>query len=232
MKMNKTLITVLTLVVALAAIPAFAQKGQGLGVGAALGGQSRVNVGGGAATNAGVQAGGTNAGVNTNAGVQAKTDVDAKGGGKAHVDDASHGVAGANIVTRIDGNPELASRVQAMLPSGETISQAAAGFKNEGQFIAALHVSQNLGIPFDQLKAKMTGSDAMSLGAAIHALKPAVSEKDSKEEAKKAENEAKSTMAAKASASNTTNSSTKASSTSSNTSSTAKTTTSSQTDKR
>jgi hypothetical protein len=55
---------------------------------------------------------------------------------------------------------------------------AESGFKNHGQFIAALHVSKNLNIPFDQLKAKMTSSLPMSLGqgysctAAGHAGKP------------------------------------------------------------
>jgi hypothetical protein len=37
-----------------------------------------------------------------------------------------------------------------------------------------VNVSNNLGIPFVQLKAKMTGDNAMSLGQAIHALRPAV----------------------------------------------------------
>ena len=72
------------------------------------------------------------------------------------------------------------------------------GFKNQGQFIAALHVSQNLGIPFADLKTAMTGirpittapgstsgapsatttsttSDnqpLLSLGQAIHKLRP------------------------------------------------------------
>jgi hypothetical protein len=44
-----------------------------------------------------------------------------------------------------------------MLPSGMTLNQASRGFKNQGQFIAALHVSQNLGIPFADLKTAMTG---------------------------------------------------------------------------
>jgi hypothetical protein len=39
--------------------------------------------------------------------------------------------------------------------------------------VAAVHVSHNLGIPFDQLKAKMIGPPKESLGKAIHALKPA-----------------------------------------------------------
>jgi hypothetical protein len=92
------------------------------------------------------------------------------------------------VAQRVDSNPALVSRLTPLLPSGMTIDQAAQGFKNQGQFIAALHVSHNLNIPFAQLKAEMTGKDHDSLGQAIHDLKPAV---DAKAEAKKAEAEAK-----------------------------------------
>jgi hypothetical protein len=44
------------------------------------------------------------------------------------------------------------------------------GFKNHGQYVAAHHVSENLGIPFEQLKAKLTGRHAESLGKAIQEL--------------------------------------------------------------
>ena len=36
-----------------------------------------------------------------------------------------------------------------------TLNKASLGFKNQGQFIAAVHVSQNLGIPFTELKSHM-----------------------------------------------------------------------------
>jgi hypothetical protein len=69
-----------------------------------------------------------------------------------------------------------------------TLDQAAAGFKNRGQFIAALHVCHNLDIPFAQLKADMTGTEHhYSLGKAIHDLKPTA---DAKAEAHKADAEA------------------------------------------
>lgn len=58
-----------------------------------------------------------------------------------------------------------------------TIATAATGFKNQGQFMAALHVSHNLNIPFAQLKAEMTGADHDSLGQAIHDLKPTANAK-------------------------------------------------------
>src|SRR4051794_18123510 len=52
----------------------------------------------------------------------------------------------------VQNDPAFASKLQRLLPPGTDLKTAEAGFKNEGQFIAALHVSKNLGIPFDQLK--------------------------------------------------------------------------------
>jgi len=92
------------------------------------------------------------------------------------------------VAQRIDAQPKLASRLSALLPAGTTLDQAAQGFKNEGQFIAALHVSHNLGIPFDALKGEMTGANPKSLGAAIHDLKPAA---DASSETRKANASAK-----------------------------------------
>jgi len=66
-----------------------------------------------------------------------------------------------------------------------SLTDAASGFKNLGQFIAALHVSHNLGIPFEELKAKMMSGD--SLGKVIKELKP---DADSKSEVKKANKQA------------------------------------------
>lgn len=69
-------------------------------------------------------------------------------------------------------NHQLDQRLQTLLP-GTNVSDAAMGFKNWGQFVAAVHVSNNLNIPFASLKAKMTGPSPMSLGQAIQALRPA-----------------------------------------------------------
>jgi hypothetical protein len=85
-------------------------------------------------------------------------------------------------------HPKLASKLQGLLPAGTDLKTAADGFKNFGQFVAAVHVSQNLGIPFDQLKAKMTGPNPESLGKAISDLSPNA---DAKLEQKKAEKQAK-----------------------------------------
>lgn len=85
-------------------------------------------------------------------------------------------------------HPKLESKLASLLPHGTNVQQAASGFKNLGQFVAAVHVSHNTGIPFDGLKSKMTGPHAESLGKAIHDLKP---DADSKAEVKKAEQETK-----------------------------------------
>ena len=198
MKTNKMFITVLTLAFVLATVPAFAQRGLGIG--------GVVSSAGGAVTSAGAQAG-TATGAATSGAANAGAGV-AKGTTQAGT--AAQAAAGAGIVTHIDSNPQLATQVQSMLPSGVTLSSAAAGFRNEGQFLAALNASQNLDIPFETLKTKMTGSDDMSLGGAIHASKPSISDHDAKEEAKRAEREAKKQMDVKANASAHANTSTSA----------------------
>ena len=74
------------------------------------------------------------------------------------------------FVARIASDTKLAARLTALLPPGMTLANAAAGFKNEGQFIVMMHVAKNLNIPFIELKDRMTAGE--SLGAAIHNLKP------------------------------------------------------------
>lgn len=95
----------------------------------------------------------------------------------------------------MDHNSQLATKLETLLgisgagsPTALTaLKSDAAGFKNFGQFVAAVHVSKNLGIPFGELQAKMTGSNAVSLGKAIQELKP---EANAKDESKKATTEA------------------------------------------
>ena len=92
----------------------------------------------------------------------------------------------STIAARIESHPQLASRLRLMLPPGMTLETAASGFKNQGQFIAALHVSKNLGIPFEQLKTEMV-TNHHSLGQSIHILKPSA---DATTEVHRAEREA------------------------------------------
>ena len=86
---------------------------------------------------------------------------------------------------RIERNPQLASRVHALLPAGVDLKTAAEGFKNEGQFLAALHASKNLNISFGLIRSKIIGHK--TLGQAIHELQ---SETNANAAAKAAEDEA------------------------------------------
>jgi hypothetical protein len=86
-------------------------------------------------------------------------------------------------------NTKLSSKVQTLLAEGTNVQDAASGFKNLGQFVAAVHISKNLDIPFDQLKGKVAGGD--SLGKALHTLNPNLSHKEIKSEVKKGKHQAK-----------------------------------------
>lgn len=93
------------------------------------------------------------------------------------------------VADRLADNTKLSSHLQTLLPAGTSVSDAAAGFKNLGDLVAAAHVSHNLGIPFANLKAKLMAKE--NLGQAIHDLRPDV---DHNAEAKKAKAEAKKVM--------------------------------------
>jgi hypothetical protein len=97
---------------------------------------------------------------------------------------ADHGKTPGELLAQ---NERLASRLSSVLPPGTDLQQAAVGFKNLGQFVAAAHVSKNLNIPFEELKSRMTGPEGVSLGKAIKELKP---DADAKAEAKRAKKQA------------------------------------------
>lgn len=94
------------------------------------------------------------------------------------------------VANALERNPYLSSKLEPLLPRRMTLTDAAARFKNQKQFIAALHVSRNLGIPFDQIKAKMTGEKRMSLNDALRELRPEMTKNLAKAEAKKGEGQA------------------------------------------
>jgi len=102
-------------------------------------------------------------------------------------------------------NTQLSSKLSSLLPAGTDLQTAASGFRNLGQFVAAVHVSHNLNIPFDQLKCTELATTAACpgmtvpsksshLGQAIQTLKPTISSTDSKSAAKQAEKEASADM--------------------------------------
>ncbi len=122
---------------------------------------------------------------NSHANDSASRSRDASSNGQSSNSSSTHGQTPSEILSR---NTQLASRLSGLLPAGTDLQQAANGFKNLGQFVAAVHVSHNLGISFDQLKAAMIGPPTESLGKAIQQLKPAV---NAKSESKKANKQAK-----------------------------------------
>jgi hypothetical protein len=102
-------------------------------------------------------------------------------------------------------NKQLSTKLSSLLPAGTDLQTAVGGFKNLGQFVAAVHVSHNLGIPFDQLKCtELATKDACgtmtvpskgsSLGGAISTIKPTVSSSDVKTATKQAQKQASSDM--------------------------------------
>src|SRR5258708_15062337 len=126
---------------------AYAQHGHGGGAGAMGGGVG--NMGEGAS------------------GVHGNSDPHAMGAGG----NASHGAsmaASTNPGGVLDHNAHLSAKLEGLLGlSGPTalatLKPDASMFKNFGQFVAAVHVSNNLGIPFTDLMNKVTGPNAVSL---------------------------------------------------------------------
>lgn len=113
-----------------------------------------------------------------------------------HSSSSTHGMTMNQVLTK---NTALAGKIQSL--TGLSAQDACSGFKNLGQCVAAAHVSKNLGITFDCMKADMTGvaapasatcpaspalsSKGMSLGKAIQTLSPTANSKLEAGKAKK-----------------------------------------------
>jgi hypothetical protein len=74
------------------------------------------------------------------------------------------------VQQKLQRNTNLADKLRTRLPAGTDLMTASAGFKNLGQFVAAVNVSNNLGLKFADLKTQMV-TDGMSLGQSIQKLK-------------------------------------------------------------
>ena len=75
------------------------------------------------------------------------------------------------VQQKLQRNTKLASKLESRLPKGTDLMLAAEGFRNLGQFVAAVNVSNNLNIPFVDLKSSMV-DDGLSLGQSIQKLRP------------------------------------------------------------
>lgn len=101
------------------------------------------------------------------------------------------GMSHASPSTVLSHNKVIGDKIKSL--TGEDAATACGGFKNLGQCVAAAHIAKNLNIPggFDALKAKVTGSGAVSLGKAISGFAPST---NAKSEVKKANHQASDDM--------------------------------------
>jgi hypothetical protein len=101
------------------------------------------------------------------------------------IEQAASAGASDRVSTRVTSDQRLAARLNPMVPSGQTLGQAAAGFKNEDQFMATLHAANDNHVDFADLKDRVTAGQ--SLGAAIHDMKPGMEQNASMAAAANAE---------------------------------------------
>jgi len=73
------------------------------------------------------------------------------------------------VQQKLQKNTNLAKKLEGRL-GGADLMTAAEGFRNLGQFVAAVNVSNNLGLSFTELKTRMV-DDGMSLGQAAKDLR-------------------------------------------------------------
>jgi hypothetical protein len=160
-------------------------RGGNGGGGRGNGGGPPENVGGGNGRGNGGEGRGNAGGNGGGRGNEGNPPEDNQGGGRGNAgrgnagndDDENGGGGGRGRGGRGNGdsfvdrlNPNLRARLEAMLPAGMSLEDAADGFRNQGQFIAALQQSQNHDISFADLKAEMTGDNPLSLGQAMRKL--------------------------------------------------------------
>ena len=69
------------------------------------------------------------------------------------------------------GNDVLADALRARLPQGTDLNAAAAGFRRLELFVATVHASNNVDVPFYELKRRIV-NDGMTLGQAIQDILP------------------------------------------------------------
>lgn len=79
----------------------------------------------------------------------------------------------------------LSAKLEDMLPADMSPQQACAGFKTLEQCITAIHLAQNLKLPFADLKAKTTGKGSVGLRKAIEQMAANTNAKDELKKAKK-----------------------------------------------
>jgi hypothetical protein len=163
---------------------AYAQNGRGVGGGIGVGGgvvggvgAGGGGIGGSIGAGGGIRGngGGIDTGIGGRAGVRTDMNLPTRANGNAVLRSG-----GDTRVSVLERNPRVGtalttalSRRGITLTSGG-LASACAGYNNLGSCLAAINVSHNLGIDASALRARTTGSGAISLGQAIHQLKPSV----------------------------------------------------------
>jgi hypothetical protein len=79
----------------------------------------------------------------------------------------------------------LSAKLKEILPAEISPQQACAGFKTLEQCVTAIHLAQNLKLPFTDLKAKTTGKGSVGLQKAIEQMAATANAKDELKKAKK-----------------------------------------------
>ncbi len=82
--------------------------------------------------------------------------------------DFTKGKAGEKLAKNAKMAAKLGTKLTALGYTG-TVFEAAYGFKNFGQFNAAVNNAQNLGLSFDQLKTLITGVSVSPTGVVLYA---------------------------------------------------------------
>jgi hypothetical protein len=94
------------------------------------------------------------------------------------------------VQKELQRNLVLADSLRGRLPTGTDLYAAAGGFRRLELFVATVHASTNIEIPFSELKRRIV-NDGMTLGQAIQDMRPKSRYWD---EARRAEDEAAATI--------------------------------------
>jgi hypothetical protein len=90
------------------------------------------------------------------------------------------------VQKELQRNLVLADSLRGRFPTGTDLNAAAGGFRRLELFVATVHVSNNIDIPFSELKRRIV-NDGMTLGQAIQDMRP---QSRYWQEARRAEDEA------------------------------------------
>ena len=77
----------------------------------------------------------------------------------------------STVQQELQRNTVLANTLRVRLPHGTDLVAAAGGFRRLELFVATVHASNNVAVPFSELKRRIV-NDGMTLGQAIQDIRP------------------------------------------------------------